>query len=466
MTAAVWRRTGSGRLGLAMVGVCVVLGLLAAVLTALVPLAAAMAIAAVALGLVLLSTRSLVLSILLMSGAVDFLTRFGVGPISAMGLVTVLYAAGSWGLWLVRPTIPRALVTAVVPLGGYLFWAALTAALWYRPTVDGMQNLFVMAAFVGIIVLSASESRRGVERGANPAAAMGRMLGVATWLAAGLWAATRLLGSALPLPFVGSRSFALFALVGVAWYVAGWRAGSRRSLLAGIGILTMVGLSLSRTALVVGMFLFPLAQVEMRRLSSWLRLALLGLVAGGLLYAAVWYIEPLHTRFFEGDTSLRIGGIGINTEGRMNMWETTLDSYRTAPWFGKGAGSVEELIERHYPGLGHPHNDYLRILHDAGLVGFLLWVGGFLALIWKTWRGWLVAAPGDPAGRVHLAAGLALVAVALGMLTDNVIVYIFVMAPVAVVVGTSLGLLDAPASATEPTGNGTTQAGRALPHAR
>lgn len=150
----------------------------------------------------------------------------------------------------------------------------------------------------------------------------------------------------------------------------------------------------------------------------------------------------------------------------MNMWETTLDSYRTAPWFGKGAGSVEELIERHYPGLGHPHNDYLRILHDAGLVGFLLWVGGFLALIWKTWRGWLVAAPGDPAGRVHLAAGLALVAVALGMLTDNVIVYIFVMAPVAVVVGTSLGLLDAPASATEPTGNGTTQAGRALPHAR
>ena len=57
----------------------------------------------------------------------------------------------------------------------------------------------------------------------------------------------------------------------------------------------------------------------------------------------------------------------------MNMWAATIESARHHPLVGQGLGSSQDLIERLF-GLAHPHNDYLRLWHDLGLVGLLLLV--------------------------------------------------------------------------------------------
>ena len=50
----------------------------------------------------------------------------------------------------------------------------------------------------------------------------------------------------------------------------------------------------------------------------------------------------------------------------------------------------------------------------------------------------------EPIAQLHLAAFLCLLSVAISMVTDNPLVYTFVMNPLAIVVGASLGYVDNP----------------------
>ncbi len=120
------------------------------------------------------------------------------------------------------------------------------------------------------------------------------------------------------------------------------------------------------------------------------------------------------------------------------------------PWIGHGVGSADDLINRVYStAVGHPHNDYLRLLHDYGLLGTCLWGIGYALLLMRTWRAWHVSTVTKREGRthdssselrIHAAAFLALVGVAIAMITDNAIVYMYVIGPLGVLVGLSLGL--------------------------
>ncbi len=402
------------------------------------PFLGAAAIGAAGLIAILVASRSFALAIVFMSGTVDLFTDAKAGPISYMGLLTILYALGSWFFWLLRPRWGTYRASIVLPLMLFIAWAGLSVVLWYRPTVAGFQNLLVFAAIVGFMLLGASESRTD-PRFRNT---LGITLQLATLLSIALYSMSRILDIH---PFgleVSDRSFSLFALVGLAWCLAGWRCGSRSSFWTAVAILMVIGVSLSRTAFAAGLILFPLAQFKGQTIRGWLRLLVWILLAAGLLYAAVSYIEPLRERFFQGDLSLDVGGIAVNASGRTKIWEATYASFRESPWIGKGAGSSMVLVNALFPGLGHPHNDYLRFLHDYGLIGFGIFMTGYLGLLWRTWRAWLVAERNeDDTGQIHLAAFLALISVAIGMLTDNVIVYIFVMAPLGVLIGASLGTM-------------------------
>jgi len=60
-------------------------------------------------------------------------------------------------------------------------------------------------------------------------------------------------------------------------------------------------------------------------------------------------------------------------------------------------------------------------------------------LLGVTFTAWVRSASnGSPDVRLHLAAFLSVVAVVLTMITDNVMIYVFVMAPLGVLVGASL----------------------------
>jgi len=205
-------------------------------------------------------------------------------------------------------------------------------------------------------------------------------------------------------------------------------------------ILLAIAASLSRLAFAVALFLFPLSQIRPTSIRRWLLFALWGTLAAGLFYLAVTYVEPVRARFFEGDLSWQVGSLPINVMGRTRFWRIILDSFAESPWIGKGAGASQEVLRKLYVNISHPHNDYLRILHDFGVIGLALWILALGRLLWVTWKARIRADRRRSAdARVHLAAFLSLIVLVLSMLTDNTMDYVFVMAPQAVLVGMSLG---------------------------
>jgi O-antigen ligase len=90
--------------------------------------------------------------------------------------------------------------------------------------------------------------------------------------------------------------------------------------------------------------------------------------------------------------------------------------------------------------VGHPHNDYLRLWHDLGLVGL-----GLFVLALASWglilaRGVYPAVTrGGQAAYMELAGLLALLALTLAIVTDNALVYPAVMAPMGILIGAGLG---------------------------
>jgi O-antigen ligase len=241
-------------------------------------------------------------------------------------------------------------------------------------------------------------------------------------------------------PIVSGRAFALFALIGLAYLLSAWRYGAKRALLWAVVITVFIGFSLSRMAFVAALALFPLAQRPSKGARELARVAIWLVLVATVGYTAISYAEPLHDRFFSGDMSLEIGGVRFNASGRTVFWKATVNSYMESWLFGKGAGSSEVLVQTSFVDIDHPHNDYLRILHDYGLVGLVLWLSGMGALLWHVGRAWIRAdrlnfseAP------LHLSAFLVLVAVSLVMTSDNPIVYIYIMGPAGALVGTSLG---------------------------
>lgn len=390
-------------------------------------------------------TRLFIGAVLLSSSLVDLPGKVHAGGFSANAGLTVVYGFLAVLILILWPRSPTSQASRpLLPFVVLLVFAGLSMG-WGAPSITAAQNILVLLVFVvsalcGISVAISEEDTTGF---AAKALTLGSVVALA------LYGGSLALGGLGAGTVVGSRSFALFALVITAWGAAGWRYGMTwgRSLTLFAGLLVL--LSLSRTAFAAALIIFCLAWLNPRSASGWVRLTAAVSVALGVAYLAVEHIRVLHDRIFTGDVQSVGGGVAINLEGRSQVWATTWHSYLTSPIFGHGVGTADTLITRVYSNtIGHPHNDYLRILHDYGLFGMSLWVVGYGWIISRTWRAWHkpVGAEGSAnfefahERRIHAAAFLSLVGVALAMITDNVIDYMFVMGPVGVLIGLSLAL--------------------------
>ena len=151
----------------------------------------------------------------------------------------------------------------------------------------------------------------------------------------------------------------------------------------------MILLSLSRTAFAAALIIVCLAWLN-PKISLWM------VATGRRGQRRDWSRvlrspahRPLHDRIYTGDVRSVGGGVSINLEGRSQIWATTWHSYLTSPVFGHGVGTADSLITRVYSkAVGHPHNDYLRLLHDYGLLGLCLWVAGYAWVMSRSWRAW------------------------------------------------------------------------------
>jgi len=372
---------------------------------------------------------------LLLAGLVDLPRQISIGPISMLGAVMLICILMPLLWWIATPRFHRSFIMVLSPILLYIAWSFLTTT-WSFPDLTGVQNLLAPVAFcllAGVAFRYCRQKPDGWQK-------IGKALLVATGLSVGLYGLNVAIAGFGTSVIIGARTFALFALFGLAICLTTWRYGWKPGLFGALLIVVTIGASLSRMALAIALLLFLLAMIPLKDWRGGIRLLLMGALIGGIAYQLVMRVEPIRARFIEGDTTLQVGGISINATGRTALWGALLDSYAQSPWIGHGAGTSGRLINTRFSGLGQAHSDYLRILHDLGILGLAFWVFGMLSLLATHIRSWVQADQrGDPAAPIHLAAILSLVCIALSMATDNPLVYIFVMAPCGILVGASLG---------------------------
>jgi O-antigen ligase len=124
--------------------------------------------------------------------------------------------------------------------------------------------------------------------------------------------------------------------------------------------------------------LFVLMSLKEKR---WLLIPLSALLIIGLVITK----PQLSERFMEAFEKREAGKSSWQT--RKYLWKSTLKAFKKRPVLGYGIGSsllVVQKAARLRTGK-IPHNDYIRLLIEVGLIGFLLFGGLIIAFFIKLW---------------------------------------------------------------------------------
>jgi len=165
--------------------------------------------------------------------------------------------------------------------------------------------------------------------------------------------------------------FAGLAFGGVLIAIHEWsRRGDRMmGIMATVNAILLI-YSGSRTAMISlvvwGLCFVALSKSLREKLRAWgWRL---WLAFGAVTAAFVFHSPVLRTRM----SGLRSGQVSLS--GREPIWSTYLDHFQSSPWFGLGLGSAQ-------PGALHellPHNEFLRLLVEGGIVGATLYIAAII----------------------------------------------------------------------------------------
>jgi len=157
-----------------------------------------------------------------------------------------------------------------------------------------------------------------------------------------------------------------------------------------------------------------------------------------ILMIAFAFQDKINAVMSKGDAA-NVGGITVNTSGRTYIWSIVLKSAQNNILFGLGQDGPPEMLK--YPKWAHPHNDYLRLLHHNGIIGLVLWLLFFInLLIYLLNR--IKYSSNDYYKSYYLFNFIFLFAILIIMITDNPIVYSYIMYPLMILSGSSIALHD------------------------
>lgn len=359
-------------------------------------------------------------TVVALSGTINY---FRVASISYTAIMAVLTGAISLTLVLQYDHVPRP--AARVAAIGILFVAWMLGLLLIDgSTRQGAQFITVQATFVAALLLAAT-ARYVI--GGQLDVVVARCLRFTSSVLIG----SEILGAS---HVGGGRIVAMVSLLCLSWFLAEYRHGKGKSLWWSLAILLGIAISLSRTALLAGFVLFIVAMLLSPRKRR-IRNILFSLL---VIAAAVWAVTswaPLRDRFSQGDLSLSVAGIKINTEGRSKVWSVLWSQAQNERFIGHGPGSASALSVSLDPAFDNPHNDYLRLFYDFGAVGIVLFA-------WFSVRSARLLRHAGKISRTlipPIAALYAGLAVMIMMATDNPLDYPFVMIPLGALIGLSLG---------------------------
>jgi O-antigen ligase len=213
--------------------------------------------------------------------------------------------------------------------------------------------------------------------------------------------------------------------------------GERKGWLGAVAAFGYCFLTGSRTATFSILMLAALVPLRRR---TWL---VRGMVLVGIAALAVltFQARTFQERFF------KLGGGGleevlagrIDSSGRFGLWPPLYEDATENPIVGHGSGSSQAASRALTGGvLEHPHNDYLKVFYEFGLVGSVLFWLYYVAA-------WLTAAShtyakGGPRGEASAQLYLVLTGFFLISFTDNTVLYTAsFMLPVFCIIGIAEG---------------------------
>lgn len=145
----------------------------------------------------------------------------------------------------------------------------------------------------------------------------------------------------------------------------------------------------------------------------------------GAAAVAVLSSERFQARMFHSGrgtlADLRLDNPDLSTTGRTAMWAVLIQRAEEAPLLGHGVNASRTELAQAGFGHTHPHNDWLKLWHDVGVLGVLAFVVGVAATVRA-----LVRPTVDPRSTeqgLRWAAATGFVPLLLLMATDNVILY-------------------------------------------
>lgn len=137
-------------------------------------------------------------------------------------------------------------------------------------------------------------------------------------------------------------------------------------------------LTASRGSLIASLPVFLYILWTFHRLRPLPRLVIFVAIVGSLFTLQSLVPESSVERLSTASTSIASG----NLNGRVAIWEQGLDVFAERPLLGVGAGAFREAID-----LGRaPHNTFVSVLVDLGLVGLLLFLGVLATVVYQLFR--------------------------------------------------------------------------------
>jgi len=191
---------------------------------------------------------------------------------------------------------------------------------------------------------------------------------------------------------------------GTKWSGKRWKISAG---LAGILILVCLFMNIGVAGYAAAFMLLGLLVLQWKKNILWPALAVI-LLAG----SAYWLSPSVHQRVDQNVQEIRNvldgtamledvteGAVENNSCGpRLVFWGNTLQVIKQHPVFGVGTGDFPAEYEKvrlqrtpnHWEGVNNPHNMYLMVWAQSGLVGLIVFLGIFAALFAKSIRrsGW------------------------------------------------------------------------------
>ena len=253
-----------------------------------------------------------------------------------------------------------------------------------------------------------------------------------------------------PVGVLEPRPVALYLAVVLALSLAQWRYATRKTarLQGAMSSLLALGtilFTLSRIASLVALSLLAALIVNPVKPNKSLLVIFVTLAVAPLV---IYQIPAFRDRsFHQPDADLAELGNSFNSEGRLDyMWPTAFQHALESPLVGWGPGSTRVLLtsrsssRKHDYEQYHPHNEYLQVFHDMGIIGVALLLLAWCSLLRKHWQGWRQAHCCGNAlqAKWNMAATLGIVAVLISSVTDNTLHYAFVLIPLFIIVAAAM----------------------------